>query len=168
MENCKLIHTSSKLNIYEDQYGKTFLLKANNLSVVMLARDKDSLILIRQYRRPVNDFVIQLPGGRVESGEELEEAIRREFLEETGYRCGSILNLGYMFPSNWLSNEVTHLFYTEEILEFTSQLLEDHENIEVIRMDIRECLDKVRTSEINDPELSYALLKVILAGKIKI
>lgn len=35
-------------------------------------------------------------------------------------------------------------------------------------MDNKECLDKVRTSEINDPELSYALLKALLAGKIKI
>ena len=58
------------------------------MSVVVLAKDGDQLLLIRQYRAAVDDYVIQLPGGGVGEEEDLESAARREMLEETGFICG--------------------------------------------------------------------------------
>ncbi|WP_196427197.1 NUDIX hydrolase [Paenibacillus woosongensis] len=76
--------------IVEDEFGKIYTLSENNQAVVMLARQSDSFIFVQQFRRAVNDFVIQLPGGMAESGEDLEAAVRREFLEEVGGQCGAI------------------------------------------------------------------------------
>lgn len=152
----------------EDERGKVILFKEKNISVVLLAKDKDSLILIKQYRQAVDDYVIQLSGGGVETGEDLEGAVRREFLEETGYSCGSVKHIGRMYPANWISNEVTHVFFTEEIIDQSKQKLEINEKIQILRISITECIDKVRSSEINDSELSFALLQAILKGYIKI
>lgn len=82
MDAMKVKYSKTGTRVMEDERGKIILLKDNNVSVVILAKDGDSLILIRQYRQAVGDYVIQLPGGGVEMGEDLEEAVRREFFEE--------------------------------------------------------------------------------------
>jgi ADP-ribose pyrophosphatase len=152
----------------EDERGKIIVIKDNNVSVVILAKEGDSFILIRQYRQAVDDYVIQLPGGGVEKGEELEDAVRREFFEETGYQCGSVQYMGYMYPANWISNEIAHVFFSDEIIDRSHQKLEMNEKIQVQKITIAECMDKFRGSEINDSELSFALLQAILKGFIKI
>jgi ADP-ribose pyrophosphatase len=134
----------------------------------MLANDNEHLILIKQFRQPVGSYVIQLPGGGVEEGEELEFAARREFKEETGFDCGRVHYIGNLLPASWRSNEVTHVFYTEEIMNLTGQQLEKHENIEVMRVSITDCINEIKENRFTDSELCYAVLQIILKGFIKL
>ena len=65
----------------------------HNGSVVILAVDTASnptdpgILLIRQYRHAANKFLLELPAGRIEPGEQLIPAAKRELIEETGYRA---------------------------------------------------------------------------------
>ncbi len=56
------------------------------------------ILLVRQYRPAADKYTIELPSGHVEAGESPEVAARRELLEETGYRAGSIEFLGCLVP----------------------------------------------------------------------
>ena len=156
------------LLICEDEFGKIFLKPKNNIGVAMLANDNGQLIAIKQFRKPIEDYTIQLPGGGVNENEQLETAARREFKEETGYDCGSVHYLGNILPASWRSNEVTHVFYTDEILNQSSQELERHEDIEVMRITISDCIQGIRDHQYNDSELCYAVLQAILKGIIRI
>lgn len=139
----------------------------NNQSVVVLAKDQQEFILINQFRNPINDYTIQLPGGGVNHEEELEEAAKREFLEETGFRCGKLTYLGKIRPASWISNEVTFVYYTEDVIEYIGQSLESHENIEVVKMPIEEIFSNINNGMIDDSELCFALLQGMLKGLIK-
>jgi ADP-ribose pyrophosphatase len=166
MTQDKTLLNLAGMKLHEDPFGRPYFALEENEGVVMLAKEADSFILIKQYRRPVDAIVVQLPGGGVKKGEELELAARREFLEETGYQCGAVHYLGKLQPASWRTNEVTHVFFTEEVGEKDLQQLEAHEQIQVFKMDINETFKKVAENQLNDSELCYALLQAVLQKKI--
>ncbi len=80
------------------------------------------LVLIEQYRIPVRRAVIELPAGLVgdqegHSAESIEQAARRELLEETGYQVSSIRRLGGGPPSAGLSAETVELVLAEGLVK---------------------------------------------------
>ncbi|SDL81249.1 NUDIX hydrolase [Sediminibacillus halophilus] len=155
---------ASGMKIITNKYDKTYFHKKDNQSVVLLARDGDSFILIRQYREPVNDFVVQLPGGGVHPEESLDAAVKREFAEETGLCCEEAMYLGKIYAASWMSNDITHVYYSEAVSSGAGQKLEVHEKIDVLKIPIAECIEKIKQSVYNDTELCFAVLQVSLRG----
>lgn len=167
MGDTKLLTHHNGISIYEEASGKVYYTKENEVSVVVLAKQNDQLLLIRQYRAPVDDYVIQLPGGGVDHGEDLESAARREMLEETGCSCGKLHYLGKLYPASWRCNEIAHVYYTDEVISQAEQQLEGYENIDVIRMSVKDCLRQIRDNELQDSELIFAMMQSLLKGFIQ-
>jgi ADP-ribose pyrophosphatase len=79
------------------------------------------IILVEQFRIPMQRHVIEVPAGLVGDepehvGESLAETARRELLEETGYRAGSIFPLISSPTSAGMSSEFTHLFHATDLV----------------------------------------------------
>jgi ADP-ribose pyrophosphatase len=163
----KIVYEKNDVKIIENDYGRVFFQEDQRDSVVLLAKKENDFILIRQFRQPVAEYVVQLPGGGMELGESLETAARREFFEETGYKCGKVVYLGKMVPASWRSNEVTHVFYSEEVMPPSAQQLESHEKIEVLHMEVEECLKAAQNNQLTDSELCFAILQLLLKGYIE-
>lgn len=90
------------------------------------------VILIRQYRPPVNRYVIEFPAGLNDRNETLEETARRELLEETGYESGTMRFLASGPLSAGASSEILTVFLAEELVYKGKQFLDPVENIDVI------------------------------------
>ena len=81
----------------------------------------DEIILVEQFRIPVQRQVIEIPAGLVGDeaeyvGESLAETARRELLEETGYRAGAVRALISSPTSAGMAAEFTHLFHATELV----------------------------------------------------
>lgn len=72
--------------------------------------DKGRLILLDQYRSPIDSNSLELPAGKVDQGETLEAAVRRELLEEIGYKPDSLEEIGLILSSPHFSNERVFVF----------------------------------------------------------
>ncbi len=80
-------------------------------AVAVVAVDSDELVLLRQYRAPVESEVLEIPAGtRDVDGEDPEGTARRELAEEAGLACESLEELGTFFNSAGFCDELTHLF----------------------------------------------------------
>lgn len=99
--------------------------------VAILAVDIDEIILIDQFRIPVQNRVIELPCGLVEGGEDFKVAAQRELLEETGYEARHWTRLVDLAVSPGLSTEVITLFRASGLTKVSDGggVSSEHENI---------------------------------------
>jgi ADP-ribose diphosphatase len=104
------------------------------IAAIVPVRDNGSVLLIRQFRPPVNGFVVELPAGLAAPGEPLAEAARRELTEETGYSAQEMNFLTEGPLSSGLSSEILGVFLATG-LTFTGITNRDEtEDIEVFEV----------------------------------
>lgn len=161
----KEIYSGRIIHIKEDTVrlpdGKTAgrELVLHNGGVAVIALDKDgNILMVRQYRKPYDEIVSEVPAGKLEKGENPDEAGRRELREETGYKANKFRFIGKCYPSPGYLNEVIHMYLAEE-LEFVGQSLDAGEFLEVIKVPFEKALKMVMENEIADAKTQIAILK---------
>ena len=66
--------------------------------------------MVRQFRKPYEKAILEIPAGKIDPGEEPLVCGKRELIEETGYRAKEFISLGEFYPSVGYTNEVIHIF----------------------------------------------------------
>jgi len=128
---------------FVDRGGWSYIERKNSNGVVCVAAltSEDEVLLIEQYRPPVDCSVIELPAGLSgdladQADEELEEAARRELLEETGYRATTLRRHVDLASSAGLTNEVVTMFIAEGLEKVAAGGGDDSEDIVVHKIPI--------------------------------
>lgn len=113
-----VIYENSWVNLYVDKVlfpdgrliEKHHLLHYDKQSVgVVIENDRDEILLIRSYRYTTNSIEWEIPAGGIEEGETIQEAAKREVLEETGYTTTEPQLICTFNPSNGMSDAVDNI-----------------------------------------------------------
>ncbi len=108
--------------------------KCEGIVAVVPVTDEGEVILIRQYRPPVNGYVVEFPAGLNDRGERLEEAASRELLEETGYEAKEMVFLAKGPLSSGSSREVLTVFLARGLHFRGVGQRDETEDIEVLKV----------------------------------
>ena len=121
-------------------------------SVVLIpVPEPGHVILIRQYRYPVNAFLWELPAGSVDDGESPEQAARRECHEEIGKVPATIVRMAAMLPTPGYCDEEMVFFRVSSLEEPTeAAAVDEDEDIEAKTFELREAREMIRRGEIID------------------
>ncbi len=121
--------------------------------------DDGMVIMERQYRYPVDQVILEIPAGKLDSREEdPEEAARRELREETGYEAGKLTPLGLFYPACAYSDEAIQMYLATELTAGERKLDED-EFLDVEQIPLQMLVKQVMAGEIPDAKTQIAVLK---------
>lgn len=130
-------------------------------SVVILALDEAGkeprILLERQYRYAAQEYLWELPAGRIDPGENALAGAKRELIEETGYRARSWKKILHFFASPGFLDETMTIFLARDLTAGEAQPEAD-ESIECHFIPLSETLSMVFRNEIDDGKALAGIL----------
>ncbi|MBT2626644.1 NUDIX hydrolase [Bacillus sp. HU-1818] len=138
--------------------SKREIVKHPGAVAVLAVTDSNKIILVNQYRKPLERTIVEIPAGKLEKGEEPEYTALRELEEETGYTAKKLTKITAFYTSPGFADEIVHLFLAEDlsVLEEKRELDED-EFVEVMEVTLEDALKLVETREVYDAKTAYAI-----------
>ena len=125
-----------------------FVLERPDAAIVIPITESNEVVLVRQYRPPLEMMELGPPAGLVEEGERPEEAARRELAEETGYTGGEWEPLGSLASSPSLKDNWAYLFLARGVEETAAPDPDEHELVEVVRVPLEDLRGLVHSGKI--------------------
>lgn len=96
------------------------------------------VLMVRQYRHPLEETLLEIPGGFIDKNETPEQAMRRELKEETGYEFSSIIKVGKIAANPGVLNNYTYLFLAQGGIKTSEQKLDETEELLVEKISLQE------------------------------
>lgn len=129
--------------------------------VAMVVLDEQgNVLLVRQFRHAVGKFLLEIPAGGIDCGEEPVDAVCRELQEEIGYFPRKIEKLGGFYAIPGYGTEYLHCFLAADLVP-GRLVAEDTESIELVRVASEEIPTLITSGEICDAKSIAALLLFI-------
>ncbi len=129
-------------------------------AVVPLTAEGD-VLLVRQYRHATGGWLLEIPAGTLEGGdEEPETCAHRELIEETGFRARQLEALGWIWTTPGFTDEKIWLYLATE-LEQSEQALEYDEVLSVERLPLERAVAMAQAGEIRDAKTICGLTRAV-------
>jgi ADP-ribose pyrophosphatase len=127
-----------------------------NAACVLPLTPTGDVLLVRQFRPPVREHVLEAPAGLLDvEGEDPEDCAGRELLEETGYRHTSLEHLGGVHTSVGHSSEFVHLFLASTD---AAPVGVPEEGLELVRRPLAQMVAEARAGRVRDVRTALLLL----------
>ncbi len=129
---------------------------ADCVAIVAVDAD-DNVLLVKQFRKPVEKELLEIPAGGIDSGEDPETTVRRELREETGYLPRKVEKLGGFYSAPGYCSEYLYLYLATDLVP--DQLhAEDTEEISLVRVPISQIPSLIASGGICDSKSIAGLL----------
>ncbi len=141
--------------------GATFdidILKHPGAAAIVALTERNEVVLIRQYRHAVGDFIWEIPAGTLDPEEAHPTCARRELEEETGYRAERMRKIGEIVPVPGYSDERIYVYLASGLSRGDARPEED-ELLSVHVAPFEDALEMVYKGEIFDGKTVFGLLK---------
>ncbi|MBQ2614032.1 MAG: NUDIX hydrolase [Clostridia bacterium] len=127
---------------------------------VVAIDEEDRVVLVKQFRKPIEDAIYEIPAGKLDAGEDHRLCGMRELEEETGLKAEEFVYLGFIYPSPGFTDEKTHMYLATGLTQGETHPDPD-EYLDIVRMPLNEVLSKIMKNEINDAKTVAGILKAV-------
>ena len=158
---CLLHVFSDDILLPNGRAAKREYIKHPGAACIVPVDENGCVIMIHQFRYPFRRVLLEIPAGKLDPGENPEDAARRELNEETGIVPDELIDLGPFYPTCAYSDEVIHMFLARG-LHFQSQHFDEDEFLTLERIPIETLIREIMEGKIADGKTQTALLKAYL------
>ena len=122
------------------------------------------IILVRQFRKPIERALLEIPAGKLNKGEDIGLCAHRELREETGYGTNNLKKLLSYYSSPGFSNEIIHIFRADDLKATSDFSPDEDEFLELVKLHPQEVQRLIKEGEIKDGKTIMALLMEVIFG----
>lgn len=162
----EMIYEGRILNLRRDKVhvkdGKTSyreIVEHNGGVALAAITPEGKMVMVRQYRKPAEKAILEVPAGKIEKGEDHRLTAERELKEETGYTAGKIEFITSFYSSIGYSTEVIYLYFATDLTPGETDF-DENEAIELYEYELPELKEMVLRGEIEDAKTIAAILLV--------
>lgn len=131
----------------------------HNGAVCVVAVDKNNMVyMVKQYRYPFKQVLLEVPAGKIDAGETPLEAAKRELEEEIGMRASEFIPMGEFYPSVAFLNEVIYMYIAKGLIP-SAQCLDEDEFLKIEKLGLGEVCDLIMSGEVKDGKTIASILK---------
>jgi len=113
--------------------------------------EQNEVILVKQYRHPIGDFLLEIPAGKLSGREDPLQCAIRELGEETGNKCRRMIKLAQFYTTPGYSDEFFHLYLATDLEDGSVQPKGGEElEMKVVKIPLRNAWDIISSGEIRD------------------
>ncbi len=162
----ELIFDGKVLHVYRDDIAlpdgnpafREYIRHVGAVCVIPVTAQRE-IVCVRQYRYAVEEILLEIPAGKLDSkDEDPREAALRELREETGAICGKLTYLGKYYGSPAILSECIHMYLAED-LTFGETDFDEDEFLEIVRIPLDDLVDAVMAGKIPDGKTQVAVLR---------
>lgn len=139
--------------------GKTAtreIVRHNGAVGVLAITEENKIIVVKQYRKALEQSIIEIPAGKLELDENPETCAIRELKEETGYTASNINFLHKFYTSPGFADEIIYLYQAKELIKGEAMPDED-EFVEILELSLTEIDSLVTSGQIVDAKTLVAV-----------
>lgn len=158
------VYNGKSLNLRVDtvelpnkKYANREIVEHPNAVSIIAKTNDNKYVFVKQYRKAIEQDLLELPAGKIERNEDIEAAAYRELREETGYVAETMEFVGSMYPSPWLSDQTIYV-YLASGLELHERDLDEDEYIDVILLDEKGVKEYIDNNILFDSKTMTSLL----------
>lgn len=169
------IFTGRVIRLQVDQVelpnGKTSsreIVKHPGAVAILPLTDDGKIVMVEQFRKPLERMLVEIPAGKLEKGEKPAETARRELEEETGYESKELEWLISFYTSPGFADELVHLYIAKGLSKKeTAAALDEDEFVNLVELSLDEAITYIREQKIYDAKTAYAVQYLQLQEALK-
>jgi ADP-ribose pyrophosphatase len=148
-----------------DEMTRLNLERGDSVAAILHDPQADTVLITEQFRYPTyaktGGWIMEIPAGSVDPGETPEDTVRREMVEETGYRLNRLVHLSTFYLSPGGTSERIFLYYVSitptDQIGAGGGLAHEGEDIRIWKLKVSDALAKMEAGEINDAKTIIGL-----------
>ncbi|WP_047980099.1 NUDIX domain-containing protein [Ornithinibacillus contaminans] len=164
--NTEMIYKGKVVTLQVDDVrlsnGKTSkreLVKHPGAVAILAITNENKIVLVEQYRKPLEKSIIELPAGKLEHGEDPAQTAVRELEEETGYTTNNLTLLTSFYTSPGFADELMHIYIARDLIKLEQPpAMDADEFVEIMEVSLEEAKQLVQSQRIHDAKTNYAIL----------
>ncbi|HAR6073535.1 TPA: NUDIX hydrolase [Staphylococcus pseudintermedius] len=150
-----------KVSLPNNETAYREVVKHNGAVAICALTPDQQVILVKQYRKALEQELLEIPAGKLEPGEDREYAAMRELEEETGYKAKKLTLIGEVYGTPGFSNEKISVYFADNLVEGKVNLDED-EFVEKVLYSLDDVKKAVEARTIEDAKTFIAFQHLLL------
>lgn len=114
------------------------------------------MVMVRQFRKPLEKTILEIPAGKLEKGEDPLACAKRELIEETGYRAEEMEFVSKFYTSPGFADELLYIY--KGLFLTVGEAKPDHDEfVELVELTLEQAFEKIQSGEIIDAKTIFAV-----------